>query len=220
MHRSVQFLRRVALYQLLVLAGGSLCCAHPDATSAGHSFVTDARFSVDSEAEPSSGRPALLHPRLVLRSVAGTVEPDGADSKDSIVKLTFFGFSFTPTDRSAAQRGDTQYLDKRYRAVQSTNVNSAEYNGGGWARIQLTVDQHLKVQRVFINVPGYAIVLQDRDLTDFAQEYQFDGKNLRLKSKGQHRLDLTSARVDSFTMRWDVDLNTRVVMKPGSERRK
>lgn len=183
-------------------------------TPAVDDFTTRAIFAVDSEADPSSDYPERLHPRLSLRSVAGTIEPDSADPKHSIIKLTFYAFSFTPADKAAARRGDIPYLEKRYRAVQSTNVKSADYNGGGWASVQLTIDEHFQFLQVVINVPGYQILLSDRDLKDFVRDCRFDGQKLRLKSKGSHRLDLTSAKVASFTLHWDVDLNTPVVTKP------
>ena len=183
-------------------------------------FATQAKFSVDSESVTSTTvpdllrkPPELLHPRLALCSVAGTTEPDSADPKHSLVKLTFYGFPFTPADRAAARRGNIEYLEKKFHAIQSTNLKSADFNGGGWTSVQLTVDERFQLQQVFINVPGYGVLLHDRDLNNFAQEYRFDGKKLRLKSKGLHRLDLSSAGVPSFTLYWDIDLTTLVASK-------
>ena len=87
------------------------------------------------------------------------------------------------------------------------------FNGGAWASIQITLNEARRIQEVRMSIPGYSILLSQRDLNNFSQQYQFDGKKLRLKSRDSYRLDLKSAGVASFTFDRDVDLTTPVFAK-------
>jgi len=128
--------------------------------------------------------------------------------------IVFYSFPFNQHDVSAARRGETALLDKRWQATQSHTLKSPEYNGGGRATVELLLDERFQIQQANLSISGYVITLQDRDLKDLGvQDYSCDGKNLKLKSRGSHRIDLSRARVPSFTMNWDIDLATTVAAK-------
>ena len=183
-------------------------------TSRSNPYATQAKFSVDSEADPSSRHPELLHPRLSLSSAVATMARSSSQPKESNIEIVFYSFPFTERDIAAARKGDIAFLDKRWQATQSTNSKSPEYNGGGRAVVKLTLDEHLQIRDVDLSVPGYNILLDDGKLKNFdAPNFQFNGKKLTLKSKGTYRLDLKAANVPSFTMNWDLDLSTVVFAK-------
>jgi hypothetical protein len=183
-------------------------------TSRPNPYATHATFSVDSEADPSSRHPELLHPRLSLSSAVATMEHSSRQAKGWEIQIGFYSFPFTERDIGAARRGDIASLDKRWQATQSTNSKSPEYNGGGRALVKLTLDQHFQIREVDISVPGYNILLDDGKLKNFdARNFQSDGKKLILKSEGTYRLDLKAAGVPSFTLNWDFDLSSVVFAK-------
>ena len=178
-------------------------------------FAAHAKFSADSEADPSTQQPELLHPRLSLSSAVATIAPPQSEPKGSEISIVFYSFPFNEHDVSAARRGETALLDKRSQATQSHTLKSPEFNGGGRATVDLVLDQRFQIQEANLSIPGYVISLHDRDLKDLGvQDYSCDGKKLKLKSRGSHHLDLSRARVPSFTMNWEIDLATTVVAKP------
>lgn len=180
-------------------------------TNRTNPYATHATFSVNSEADPSSRQPELLHPRLSLSSAVATVTRSSSQAKESEIEIVFYSFPFTERDIAAARRGDIAFLDKRFQATQSTNLKSPEFNGGGRAVVKLTLDEHFQIREANLSVPNYGILLDDGQLKNF--DFQFDGKKLSLKCKGTYRLDLKSAGVPSFTMSWDLDLATVVFAK-------
>jgi hypothetical protein len=183
-------------------------------TSRPNPYAARGTFSVDDEADPSSRQPELLHPRLSLSNAVATVARSSSQPKESNIEIVFYSFPFTERDIAAARRGDIAFLDKRWKATQSTNLKSPEINGGGRAVVKLTLDEHFQIREVNLSVPGYNILLDDGKLKNFdAQNFQFNGKKLTLKSKGAYRLDLKLAGVPSFTMNWDIDLSTVVFAK-------
>jgi hypothetical protein len=48
---------------------------------------------------------------------------------------------------------------------------------------------------------------------NFLQDYQFDGKNLRLKSKGSYTCDMNTKGNPNPKFGWEIDLNTAVFEK-------
>lgn len=177
-------------------------------------FATHAKFSADSEADPSTQQPELLHPRLSLSSAVATIARSQSEPKGSEITIVFYSFPFNERDISAARRGETAFLDKRWQATQSHTLKSPEFNGGGRATVELSLDQHFQIQAASLNIPGYVISLRDQDLKELGvEDYSCDGKKLKLKSRGSHRMDLSRAHVPSFTMSWDFDLSTAVTAK-------
>lgn len=177
-------------------------------------FATHAKLAADSEADPSTQQPELLHPRLSLSSAVATIAPSQSEPKGSEIRIVFYSFPFNQHDISAARKGEIALLDKRWQATQSRTLKSPDFNGGGRATLELTLDQHFKIRVASLNIPGYVISLRDLDLKDLGvQDFSCDGKKLKLKSRGSYRMDLSRARVPSFTMNWEIDLATTVVAK-------
>jgi hypothetical protein len=211
-----RFFHMTVIFYFLVFVGGAVRAVDSPKTSAANPFANEARFAVDSEADPSSARPELLHPRLSLSSVVATIEPDKHVSKCSLVEVTFFSFPFTREDMVNARNGNIWPLLKKSDAINNKNPTSAQYKNGGWASVQLTLDQHLRVREVRMTIPGYSILLSGNDLRGFPQEYQFDGKKLKLKSKGSYRLGKMRVGVAGFAFRWEMDLTIPVFACPKS----
>jgi len=154
------------------------------------------------------------------------------------VEITFYSFPFTQKDVAAARQGNIEPMEKKWRALGESNnpftdadlsaarkgdrealdrkskAMAEEYNNG-WDSIQLATDEKLRVKTVNLSVPGNTctIAILELDLKKFLQVYQFDGKRLRLKSKGSHVCDLKSAGRANFTLGWDVDLTTPAFAK-------
>jgi hypothetical protein len=196
---------------LLFIAGAShvVYCANLTHTDP---FATNARFAVDSEAAPSSAPLGQLHPRLSLRSVAATVEPDKFAPTFSLIEIVLYPFPFTRKDEAIARRGDKWPLLKKSDALHNSNPKVS----GNVAIVQLTLNEHFQVQQVTITVTGvqgYSITLSDRQFQTFNQECQFDGKKLRFLSKGSYRLGGMPAGVAAFTMNWDLNLIIPVFKK-------
>ncbi len=63
--------------------------------------------------------------------------------------------------------------------------------------MQLAIDAKRQVNAVNLSIPGYTctIAISDRDLKAFLQHYHFDGKTLRLKTKGVLRLRYELRRI-------------------------
>ena len=92
--------------------------------------------------------------------------------------------------------------------------NPTDYNNGN-AVLQFSLDKDLKVWQVDMSVPGHGCTIApfEQDVKNFLQDYQFDGKNLRLKSKGSYVCDMKSMGMANQKFGWDVDLNTQVFPK-------
>ena len=177
-----------------------------------NSFVTNAHFAVDSEADPSSAPPGQLHPRLSLGGVAATVEPDKFAPQYSLIEIVLYPFPFTPKDVATARKGDKWPLLRKSDALHNSNPKVS----GDVAIVQLTLNEHFQIQQVTMTVTGvqgYSITLSDRQFQSFNQEYQFDGKKLRLQSSGSCRLGGMPAGVAAFTMNWDLNLVIPVFKK-------
>ncbi len=92
--------------------------------------------------------------------------------------------------------------------------NPKDYNNS-YAFLQLSVDKDSRVWQVDISVPGHGCTVApfEKDVKNFLQEYQFDGKNLRLKSKGSYECDMKFMGIPNQKFGWDVNLNTPVFQK-------
>ena len=66
-----------------------------------------------------------------------------------------------------------------------------------------------------MSVPGHACTIApyEQDVKTFLQEYRFDGKKLRLKSKGSYVCDMKFMGIPNPKFGWEVDLNTEVFEK-------
>jgi hypothetical protein len=77
------------------------------------------------------------------------------------------------------------------------------------------VDNDLKVWQVDVSVPGHActIAASEPDVKSVLQDYRFDGRRLRLKSKGSFVCDLKSLGIPNQRFGWDLDLDVPVFRK-------
>lgn len=209
-HQEARYPRISYKCWVLLFVGLTSCtsCILASANPQGSPSITDARFTVDSEADPLSAPPGQLHPRLSLCSVVATIEPDKFDAKYSTVELTFFSFPLAPEDVAAARKGDIAPLFQKSDALQNKNHKP----GVGWAIVQLTVDEHFKIRDVRMTIPGYTILLQAGELQDVKQDYHFDGKRVTVKNKGSYRVGHMPAGVAPFTLGWDFNVSSLPVV--------
>jgi len=172
-------------------------------------FATNAKFSVDNrDAEGKCCLPA--HIASSLSSAVATIGPPRGPMRYSWLEISFYAFSFTQEDIAAARSGNIEPLEKKWKAIDDPQAFNQ-----GWASIRLALDASLQIQQVDLLVPGYSctVAIFERDVKNFAQEYTFDGKTLRLKSKGSHLCDMRSQGLGSPQFGWDIDLKTPVFAK-------
>ena len=172
-------------------------------------FDTHAKFSLDNSA--AEGKCCLpAHLTSSLSSAVATIEPPKGPMRYSWVEINFYSFSFTRQDVAAARSGNTELLNKKWKAMDDPQAFNQ-----GWASIQLALDAQLRIQQVNMLVPGYSctVAILERDLTNFVQEYKFDGTTLRLKSKGSYLCDMKAQGLGTPKFGWDVDLTTTVFAK-------
>jgi len=180
---------------ILCLAGPSLS---GQTTVDPNSFHTSASFSVDNNA-------------MSLLTAVATIEPRLGAPGYSWLRISFYSFPVAAEDIPAVMKGDTSTMDKK-RINKSSNPK--DYNSS-YAFLQLSVDKDARVWQVDISVPGHGCTVApfEKDVKNFLQEYQFDGKNLRLKSKGSYECDMKSMGIPNQKFGWDVNLNTPVFQK-------
>lgn len=109
-------------------------------------------------------------------------------------------------------RGDVNSMDKKWEKLADKHDNS--YNVSN-AIIQLSIDKDYKVWQADMAVPGRGCTIApfEKDVKSFLQDYRFDGKNLRLKSKGLYVCGMKSLKIPDQTFTWDIDLNIPVYEK-------
>ena len=180
----------------------ALCAAGPalsgPASVDPNSFHTTAKFFVNNTAMSLSTAVATIEPRL------------GAPGY-SWLRIHFYSFPVAADDIVGILKGDTSSMDKKWNKLAS---NPTDYNNGN-AVLQFSLDKDLKVWQVDMSVPGHGCTIApfEQDVKNFLQDYQFDGKNLRLKSKGSYVCDMKSMGMADQKFGWDVDLNTQVFPK-------
>jgi hypothetical protein len=190
-------MRYLSFFIALVLcaAGG----AHSGPVSIDpNSFHTNANFSVNDNAMSLSTAVATIEPRL------------GAPGY-SWLRIYFYSFPVAADDMAGVQKGDTGSMDKKWNQKAS---NPKDYNNSR-AVIQLSVDKDAKVWQVDMSIPGYTCTIApfEQDVKNFLQEYRFDGKRLRLKSKGSYTCDMKFMGKANPKFGWDIDLNATVFEK-------
>ena len=82
------------------------------------------------------------------------------------------------------------------------------------------MDKNFIVGQVDMSVPGHSCTITpfQQDFKNFLQNYQFDGRKLRLKSKGPYVCDMRYMGIPNQQFDWDIDLNLRVFRKGTLER--
>jgi hypothetical protein len=179
-----------------------LCLAVPafsgPASVDPNSFHTNANFSVENNAMSLSTAVATIEPRL------------GAPGY-SWLRIYFYSFPVAADDLAGILKGQTGSMDKKWNSKAS---NPKDYNNSR-AVIQLSVDKSSKVWQVDMSVPGHTCTIApfEQDVKTFLQSYQFDGKNLKLKSKGSYVCDMKFMGIPNQKFSWDIDLNTVVFEK-------
>jgi hypothetical protein len=179
-----------------------LCVAIPALSGAAtldpNSFHTNANFSVDNNA-------------MSLSSAVATIEPRLGAPGYSWIRISFYSFPVVTDDIAGIMKGDTGSMDKKWNKKAS---NPKDYNNS-YAVIQLSVDKNSKVWQVDMSVPGHSCSIApfEQDVKTFLQDYQFDGKNLKLKSKGSYVCDMKFMGIPNPKFGWEIDLNTVVYEK-------
>lgn len=163
-----------------------------------NSFHTSAKFSVDGT-------------DLSLSTAVATIEPRLGAPGYSWLRISFYSFPVAPEDLAGILKGDTVSMDRKWSKKSS---DPKSYNTS-YAMLQLSVDQNFKVWQADVSVPGHACTVApfEKEVRDFLQEYQFDGKSLRLKSKGSYVCELTGMGIPNPKFVWDVDLHAQVFQK-------
>jgi hypothetical protein len=106
-------------------------------------------------------------------------------------------------------------MDKKWMKKAS---NPKDYNSSN-AVIQPTVDKQFKVWQVDMAVPGHTCTIApfEQDVKNFLQNYQFDGRNLKLKSKGSYVCDMKFMGIPNQKFGWDIDLSIPVFEKASAK---
>ena len=191
-------MRKVLLFVgLTVFIAGNVFADSPSLKP--DSFSTRAEFAVDNS-------------HLSLSSVIATIEPRLGAPGYSWVRIHFYPFPPDAADMTGIAKGDVDSMDKRWEKLADRHDNS--YNVSN-AIIQLSVDKDYKVWQADMAVPGHGCTIApfEKDVKSFLQDYKFDGKNLRLKSKGSYVCDMKSMKIPDQTFTWDIDLNIPVYEK-------
>ena len=158
-----------------------------------NSFSTNAKFAVDNRS-------------LSLSSAVATIEARPGSPGYSWVRVYFYSFSPTADDLTDIANGNVDSMDKKWTKLADKHDNS--YNSSR-AVIQLSVDKKFKVWQVDMSIPGRSCTIApyEPDVRKFLQDYRFDGKILRLKSKGSYMCE----HVGKFD--WDINVETHVYAK-------
>jgi hypothetical protein len=190
-------MRSLIFFTVLVISAAGPALSGP-ASVDPNSFHTNANFSVDNNAMSLSTAIATIEPRL------------GAPGY-SWLRISFYSFPVAADDIAGILKGDTSSMDKKWTKKAS---NPKDYNNS-YAFIQLSVDQSSKVWQVDMSVPGRACTIApyEQDVKSFLQDYLFDGKNLKLKSKGSYVCDMKFMGIPNPKFGWEIDLNTELFQK-------
>ena len=163
-------------------------------------FKTTARFAVDRTA-------------LVLSSAVATVEPRSNAPGYRWLRVYFYAFPLTAADVTAVKTGSVESLERRWK---SKADHPADYNVSN-AVLQLGIDKDGRAWQIDLAIPGHSctVAASDRESAAAMQTYQFDGRRLRLKTKGSHVCDFNARGVANPTFTWDVDVSLPVFDKEG-----
>ena len=190
-------LRLFWFFAAVIFCAGLSAYPRPRPVDPG-SFATRAGFSVDDVS-------------LSLSTAIATIEPRLGAPGYSWLRIYFYSFPVAPEDMPALLKGDVSSMERKWNQKSSDPKN---YNVSH-AALQLSVDQNHKVWQVDMSIPGHTCTIApyQAEVNSFLQAYQFDGKNLRLKSKGTYVCDMKFMGIPNQKFAWDVDLNTTVFDK-------
>ena len=161
-------------------------------------FETRAVFSIDNDA-------------MSLTSVAATIEARRNVPGYSWLRINFYSFPFAAADIAAAANGHLESMDRKWKKKAG---DPKDYNHSN-AVVQLSVDTDLRVWQVDMAVPGHSctIASSEGDVKSVVQDYRFDGRRVRLKSKGSFLCDMKSLGIPNQRFGWDLDLDVPVFQK-------
>lgn len=129
----------------------------------------------------------------------------------SWLRVYFYSFPLTAEDVAGARNGDVKSMERKWRKKAS---NPDDYNKSHGV-MQLGIDKNFKVWQVDISVPGYRCTVAPfpKDVDAFLQSYRFDGRNLKLTSKGSYVCGTLVANVPKQTLGWDINIDVPVFEK-------
>jgi len=161
-------------------------------------FKTNSTFSVDNSVSS-------------LTTAIATIEARRGAPGYSWVRINFYSFPVAAEDLAGIEKGNVESMDKKWMKKAS---NPKDYNSSN-AVIQLTVDKEFKVTQVDMAVPGHTCTIApfETDVKNFLRDYQFDGKNLRLKSNRSYVCDMKFMGIPNQKFSWDIDLSIPVFEK-------
>jgi hypothetical protein len=127
----------------------------------------------------------------------------------SWLRIYFYSFPLTTEDIAGARNGDVESMERKWNKKAS---NPDDYNNSHGV-IQLTVDKNFKVWQVDMSVPGHTCTIAPfpKEVEAFLQNYRFDGRNLKLISKGSYGCGMVN--VSKQTLGWDIKLDLPVFEK-------
>lgn len=180
---------------IFLVATAFLTVAHSDPNS----FATKASFAVNDTT-------------LFLSTVVSTIEARPNAPGYSWVKIHFYSFPPTSEDLTSITNGDVGSMDKKWMRL--ADKHDTSYNTSN-AVVVLTLDKDFKVWQVDMSVPGHSCTIApfEPDVNRFLQQYGFDGKTLKLRSKGSFICDMSSMKLQNQRFDWNIDVESRVFAK-------
>ena len=193
---TVHFMRNHWLFATVVAC--SIIPTSADPAPQNSKFHTNANLSVDNTA-------------LTLSSAVAITEARKYPAGYSWVRIHFYPFPLTSVDIAAAKTGNVDSLDKKV----NNNSFDPKVHTNSYGVMQLSMDKDFKVWQVDMSIPGHACTVApfEKDVQSFLQTYHYDGKNLRLKSKGTYICDLKAVGAGDQTYKWDIDVTLPVFEK-------
>ena len=187
-------MRRICALIVVSLVGSGMAAGNLSSFDPSY-FRTNAKFFVDNR-------------MLSLSSAVATIEPRPNARGISWVRIIFYAFPPTAEDVASVAKGNIESLEKKWSR---TSNNPREYNISH-AEIQLSVDEAFKVWQVDMSIPGYACTIApyEPDVRNFLRDYQFDGKKLRLRSKGSYVCSMKLVGMPDQKFGWQIDVNMPV----------
>ena len=148
---------------------------------------------------------------MKLSTAIATIEPRPGAPGYSWLRISFYSFPVAADDLASVMKGDTHSMDRKWNQKAS---NPNDYNNSR-AVLQLSIDKSSKVWQVELSLPGHTCTIAsfESEVTAFLQDYKFDGKNLRLESKGSYVCDMKFMGNPNQKFGWDVDVNALVFEK-------
>lgn len=179
----------------IVLCLTGAAAADPAPVDPG-AFKTSAKFSVGDVV-------------MSLSSAVATIEARAGAPGYSWLRIYFYSFPLDAEDIAGAAKGNLRSMERKQLALDAREYNRSH------AFIQLTVDKNAKVWQVDMAIPGRACTIApfEPEVANFLQDYRFDGRTLRLRSRGSYVCDMKFMNGPDQTFAWTIDLDVPVFAK-------